>query len=36
VEYYPDSEMPKSYMSWLTILKNGQEVMKKAIVVTIP
>ncbi len=36
VEYYPNSEMPKSYKSWLTVLKNGQEVMKKAIVVNDP
>ncbi len=36
VEYYPDTEMPKSYKSWLTVLKNGQEVMKKSIVVNDP
>lgn len=36
VEYYPNSEMPKSYKSWLTVLKNGQEVLKKAIVVNDP
>ncbi len=36
VEYYPNSEMPKSYKSWLTVLKNGQEVMKKSIVVNDP
>ena len=36
VEYYPNSEMPKSYKSWLVILKNGQEVMKKVIVVNDP
>jgi cytochrome c biogenesis protein len=36
VEYYPNSEMPKSYTSWLTILKNGQEVRQKAIVVNDP
>ncbi len=36
VEYYPNTEMPKSYKSWLTVLKNGQEVMKKSIVVNDP
>ena len=36
VDYYPNTEMPKTYKSWLTILKNGQEVMKKAIVVNDP
>ena len=36
VEFYPNSEMPKAYKSWLTVLKNGQEVMKKAIVVNDP
>jgi cytochrome c biogenesis protein len=36
VEFYPNSEMPKSYKSWLTVLKNGQEVMKKAITVNDP
>jgi cytochrome c biogenesis protein len=36
VEYYPNTEMPKAYKSWLTVLKNGQEVMKKAIVVNDP
>ena len=36
VDYYPNTEMPKSYKSWLTVLKNGQEVMKKAIVVNDP
>jgi len=30
VDYYPNTEMPKAYKSWLTILKNGQEVMKKS------
>ncbi len=36
VEYYPNTEMPKAYKSWLTVLKNGQEVMKKSIVVNDP
>ncbi|MDP2158824.1 MAG: cytochrome c biogenesis protein ResB, partial [Nitrospirota bacterium] len=36
VEYYPNTEMPKEYKSWLTVLKNGQEVMKKSIVVNDP
>ncbi len=36
VDYYPNTEMAKSYKSWLTVLKNGQEVMKKAIVVNDP
>jgi cytochrome c biogenesis protein len=36
VEYYPNSEMPKAYKSWLVVLKNGQEVMKKSIVVNDP
>lgn len=36
VEYYPNTEMPKAYKSWLTVLKNGKEVMKKSIVVNDP
>ncbi|HYQ47658.1 MAG TPA: cytochrome c biogenesis protein ResB [Thermodesulfovibrionales bacterium] len=36
VEFYPNSEMPKSYKSELVILKNGQEVMKKTITVNDP
>jgi cytochrome c biogenesis protein len=36
VEYYPNSEMPKSYKSRLVVLKNGQEVMRKSIVVNDP
>jgi len=36
VAYYPNTEMPKSYKSWLTVLKNGQEVMKKSIEVNDP
>ena len=36
VEYYPGSEMPKAYKSWLTVLKDGKEVMKKSIGVNDP
>jgi len=36
VEYYPNTEMPKAYKSWLTVLKNGQEIMKKSISVNDP
>jgi len=36
VEYYPNTDMPKSYKSWLTVLKNGKEVMKKTISVNDP
>jgi len=36
VEYYGDSDMPKSYRSWLTILKDGREVLKKVISVNDP
>jgi len=36
VEYYPNSEMPKAYKSWLSVLKNGQVVMQKPIVVNDP
>jgi len=36
VEYYPGSDMPKAYRSWLTVLKNGKEVMKKTISVNDP
>lgn len=36
VEYYGESDMPKAYKSWLTVIKNGKEVMKKAIVVNDP
>jgi cytochrome c biogenesis protein len=36
VEYYPGSDMPKAYKSWLTVLKNGKEVLKKSIVVNDP
>ncbi|MEJ2695636.1 MAG: cytochrome c biogenesis protein ResB [Candidatus Sulfobium sp.] len=36
VKFYGDTDMPRSYKSWLTILKNGTEVEKKAIVVNDP
>jgi len=36
VEYYGMSEMPKEYRSWLTVIKDGKEVMKKSITVNDP
>ena len=36
VDYYQDSDMPKAYRSWLTVIKNGKEVTKKSIVVNDP
>ena len=36
VEYYPGSDMPKAYKSWLTVIKDGKEVMKKSITVNDP
>ena len=36
VEYYPNSDMPKAYKSWLTVIENGREVMKKTIAVNDP
>jgi cytochrome c biogenesis protein len=36
VEYYPGTDMPKAYRSWLTVMKNGKEVTKKSIVVNDP
>ena len=36
VEYYQGSDMPKAYRSWLTVIKNGKEVMKKSIAVNDP
>jgi cytochrome c biogenesis protein len=36
VEYYPGSDMPKAYRSWLTVIKDGREVMKKSIAVNDP
>ena len=36
VDYYGDSDMPKAYKSWLTVFKNGKEVMNKVISVNDP
>ena len=36
VEFYEGSDMPKEYKSWLTIIDNGKEVMKKSIEVNDP
>ena len=36
VSFYPHSGTPKSFRSWLTILDNGREVMKKVIDVNSP
>ncbi len=36
VSYYPDSESPKAYKSWLTVLEQGREVMKQEIEVNTP
>ena len=36
VDFYSGSDMPKAYKSWLTVLKDGKEVMKKVIEVNEP
>lgn len=36
VEFYGNSDMPKEYKSWLTVFKDGKEVMKKSIEVNDP
>ncbi len=36
VEFYGMSDMPKEYRSWLTIIKDGKEVLKKSITVNDP
>ncbi len=36
VDFYGESDMPKSYKSWLTVLKDGREVLKKEITVNDP
>ncbi len=36
VDYYDRTDMPKAYRSWLTVFKDGKEVMKKSIVVNDP
>lgn len=36
VEFYGNSDMPKEYRSWLTIIKDDREVLQKSIVVNDP
>jgi cytochrome c biogenesis protein len=36
VDFYEGSDMPKEYRSWLTIFKDGREVLKKTISVNDP
>jgi cytochrome c biogenesis protein len=36
VEFYGDSQMPKEYKSWLTVIDDGKEVMRKSIEVNDP
>jgi cytochrome c biogenesis protein len=36
VDFYGESDMPKAYKSWLTVLQDGKEVMKKVITVNDP
>ncbi len=36
VEFYGMSEMPKDYRSWLTVIENGKEVLRKMIEVNEP
>lgn len=36
VNFYPDSDRPKEYKSWLTVMESGKEVMKKEIEVNSP
>lgn len=36
VEFYGKSDMPKEYRSWLTVLQNGREILKKSITVNDP
>jgi cytochrome c biogenesis protein len=36
VDFYGESDMPKAYKSWLTVLQDGREVMKKVITVNDP
>ncbi len=36
VSFYPDSERPKEFKSWLTVIDQGREVMKKEIEVNSP
>lgn len=36
VEFYDNSDMPKEYRSWLTVIKDGRGVLTKSIVVNDP
>ncbi len=36
VEFYGESDMPKEYRSWLSIIKNGNVIMRKSITVNDP
>jgi cytochrome c biogenesis protein len=36
VEFYGRSDMPKEYRSWLTIIKDGRQVLRKSITVNDP
>lgn len=36
VDFYGKSDMPKEYRSWLTILDNGRETLRKSIAVNAP
>lgn len=36
VDFYGASDMPKEYRSWLTVFKNGREVLRKSITVNDP
>ena len=36
VEFYDNSQMPKRYTSWLSVIEDGKEVLKKAIGVNDP
>lgn len=36
VDFYGKSDMPKAYRSWLSVIKDGKEVMKKTIEVNEP
>lgn len=36
VDFYGNSDMPKAYKSWLTVIQDGKEVLKKSIEVNDP
>jgi cytochrome c biogenesis protein len=36
VDFYGKSDMPKEYRSWLTVFRNGKEVLRKSITVNDP